>query len=101
MRVRRRGRASDSSEPESNARGSPSGAPYLVRACAAQDMVDVGKRLRCGESVLLDLGALPVPLKRRMLDACAGLVYGLDASMARTMTDRYLLKPPPAQLARR
>jgi FtsZ-interacting cell division protein YlmF len=56
-------------------------------------MVDVGNRLRHGESVLLDLGGLSSPVKRRMLDACAGLVYGLDASMARTMTDRYLLKP--------
>jgi FtsZ-interacting cell division protein YlmF len=56
-------------------------------------MVDVGNRLRCGECVVLDLGALSGPVKRRMLDACAGLVYGLDASMARTMTDRYLLEP--------
>jgi FtsZ-interacting cell division protein YlmF len=56
-------------------------------------MVDVGNRLSHGESVLLDLGALSNPVKRRMLDACAGLVYGLDASMARTMTDRYLLEP--------
>jgi FtsZ-interacting cell division protein YlmF len=56
-------------------------------------MVEVGRRLRHGESVLLDLGALSGPLKRRMLDACAGLVYGMDASMARTMTDRYLLEP--------
>jgi FtsZ-interacting cell division protein YlmF len=64
-------------------------------------MVDVGKRLRHGESVLLDLGALSGPVKRRMLDACAGLVYGLDASIARTITDRYLLEPCPAQLASR
>ena len=55
--------------------------------------MDVGNRLRQGESVLLDLGALSGPMKRRMLDACAGLVYGLDASMARTMTDRYVLEP--------
>jgi FtsZ-interacting cell division protein YlmF len=62
-------------------------------------MVEVGKRLMHREAVLLDLGALSGPVKRRMLDACAGLVYGLDASMARTMTDRYLLKPCPRQLA--
>jgi FtsZ-interacting cell division protein YlmF len=43
--------------------------------------------------VLLDLGALSDPVKRRMLDACAGLVYGFDASMTRTMTDRYVLEP--------
>jgi hypothetical protein len=41
--------------------------------------------------VLLDLGALSDPVKRRMLDACAGLVYSFDASMTRTMTDRYVL----------
>jgi FtsZ-interacting cell division protein YlmF len=56
-------------------------------------MVEVGNHLRHGESVLLDLGALSGPVKRRMLDACAGLVYGLDASMARTMADRYVLEP--------
>ena len=97
MRVRRRGRVSDSSEPESDTREQPPSAPYLIRVSAAEDMVDVGKRLRHGESVLLDLSALSGPVKRRMLDACAGLAYGLDASMARTMTDRYLLEPRPAR----
>jgi hypothetical protein len=77
MRVRRRGRASDASETRSDIRALPPSAPYLIRACVAEDMLDVGKRLRHGESVLLDLGALSGPVKRRMLDACAGLVYGL------------------------
>ncbi len=96
MRVRRHGRVSDSTEPESDTRGQPP-SPYLIRASVAEDMVDVGERLRHGESVLLDLTALSGPVKRRMLDACAGLVYGLDASMARTVTDRYLLEPRPAR----
>jgi len=59
-------------------------------------MVEVGERLRDGERVLLDLGALPAEAKRRMLDACAGLVYGFDASMTRTVPDRYLLEPSGA-----
>jgi FtsZ-interacting cell division protein YlmF len=59
-------------------------------------MIEVGRRLKNGERVLLDLGGLPSSAKRRMLDACAGLVYGFDASATRTMTDRYLLEPSHA-----
>jgi len=83
-----------------NANGQQAGAtasefeiPHLIRATCATDMTEVGRRLKHGERVLLDLGALPGSMKRRMLDACAGLVYGCGATATRTMTDRYLLEP--------
>jgi Cell division protein SepF len=66
----------------------------VVRAAGADDMVEVGKRLKAGDAVVLDLETLPDHLKRRLLDACAGLVYGFDASMTRTASDRYLLERP-------
>jgi FtsZ-interacting cell division protein YlmF len=58
-------------------------------------LIDVGRQLKHADPVLLDLAALAGPVKRRMLDACAGVMYGLDASMTRTMSDRYLLERAP------
>jgi FtsZ-interacting cell division protein YlmF len=70
--------------------------PYFIRPTAAADLVDVGRRLKNGEPVLVDLGAVPPHVKRRMLDACAGLICGLGASVTPTISDRYLLKPSRA-----
>jgi FtsZ-interacting cell division protein YlmF len=94
MRLKRRGHNRTDAEPVATPPTSGSMVPHLIRPGCPDDMVEVGKRLKHGESVLLDLGALSDPVKRRMLDACAGLVYGFDASMTRIMEDRYTLEPP-------
>src|SRR5205809_4029045 len=99
MRLRRRGRNHIDDEPAEALVTGGLADPYLIRPRVAQDLIEVGRRLAHGESVLLDLGALTDPVKRRMLDACAGLVYGLDASMTWIMTDRYRLQPPSKRQA--
>ena len=69
-------------------------APHLVRAAGADDMVEVGKRLKAGDAVVLDLETLPDHLKRRLLDACAGLALWL-----RRFDDTHGIGSVPARAA--
>jgi cell division inhibitor SepF len=76
-----------------------SGKPHPVTPASFNDAQEVADRFKTNQPVILNLEASDRDLRRRLIDFCSGLCYGLGGQMERVADHVYLLTPTNVEVS--
>jgi cell division inhibitor SepF len=102
--------SSDPVEPRPTARSSSSsvvrplprvtnGKPHTVAPASFNDAQQVADHYKSNQPVIVNLEAAERDLRRRLIDFCSGLCYGLGGQMERVADNVYLLTPSNVEVS--
>lgn len=76
-----------------------SGKPHTVAPMSFNDAQEVADRFKSNQPVIVNLEAADRDLRRRLIDFCSGLCYGLGGQMERVADHVYLLTPSNVEVS--
>jgi cell division inhibitor SepF len=75
------------------------GKPHTVAPSSFNDAQEVADRYKSSQPVIVNLEAADRDLRRRLIDFCSGLCYGLGGQMERVADHVYLLTPSNVEVS--
>jgi cell division inhibitor SepF len=75
------------------------GKPHTVAPSSFNDAQEVADRYKSNQPVIVNLEAADRDLRRRLIDFCSGLCYGLGGQMERVADHVYLLTPSNVEVS--
>jgi cell division inhibitor SepF len=75
------------------------GKPHTVAPSSFNDAQQVADHYKSNQPVIVNLEAADRDLRRRLIDFCSGLCYGLGGQMERVADNVYLLTPSNVELS--
>lgn len=75
------------------------GKPHTVTPTSFNDAQEVADRFKANQPVIVNLEAAERDLRRRLIDFCSGLCYGLGGQMERVADHVYLLTPSNVEVS--
>lgn len=75
------------------------GKPHTVTPTSFNDAQEVADRFKASQPVIVNLEAADRDLRRRLIDFCSGLCYGLGGQMERVADHVYLLTPTNVEVS--
>jgi cell division inhibitor SepF len=73
--------------------------PHTVAPVSFNDAQEVADRFRASQPVIVNLESAERDLRRRLIDFCSGLCYGLSGQMERVADHVYLLTPSNVEVS--
>ena len=73
--------------------------PHTVAPSSFNDAQEVADRFKASQPVIVNLEAAQRDLRRRLIDFCSGLCYGLGGQMERVADHVYLLTPSNVEVS--
>ena len=75
------------------------GKPHTVAPVSFNDAQEVADRFKSSQPVIVNLESSDRDLRRRLIDFCSGLCYGLGGQMERVAGNVYLLTPSNVEVS--
>jgi cell division inhibitor SepF len=75
------------------------GKPHTVAPSSFNDAQEVADRFKSNQPVIVNLEAADRDLRRRLIDFCSGVCYGLGGQMERVADHVYLLTPTNVEVS--
>ena len=72
---------------------------HVVEPANFGDAQEVGDRFRGGQPVIVTMQSVDPELRRRLIDFCSGLIYGLEGQMKQVTKGVYLLTPANVEVS--
>jgi cell division inhibitor SepF len=73
--------------------------PHTVAPASFNDAQEVADRYKASQPVIVNLEGAERDLRRRLIDFCSGLCYGLGGQMERVADHVYLLTPSNVEVS--
>ena len=73
--------------------------PHTVAPASFNDAQEVADRFKASQPVIVNLESAERDLRRRLIDFCSGLCYGLGGQMERVADHVYLLTPSNVEVS--